>query len=47
MSLPMILLPLYVQVILTLGLICFMAYHRVGSIRSGASPLHTSRSILR
>ena len=35
MSLPMILLPLFVQVVLSLGLYCLMAYHRVGSIRSG------------
>jgi hypothetical protein len=35
MPIPVVLLPLFVQVALTLGLFCWMAYHRVTSIRSG------------
>lgn len=35
MSIAAILLPLFVQVALTLGLFCWMAYHRVTVIRSG------------
>ena len=35
MSIGFVLLPLFVQVILTLVLYCWMAYHRVTSIRSG------------
>jgi hypothetical protein len=35
MSIGFVLLPLFVQVILTLVLFCWMAYHRVTSIRSG------------
>lgn len=35
MSVPFVLLPLFVQVALTLGLFCWMAYHRVTVIRSG------------
>ena len=36
MTLPFILLPLFVLVVLTLGLFCWMAYHRVTLVRSGA-----------
>jgi hypothetical protein len=36
MSIAAILLPLFVQVTLTLGLFCWMAYHRVTLINSGA-----------
>lgn len=36
MSLPAILLPLIVQVVLTFVLFCWMAYHRVTVIRAGA-----------
>ena len=35
MPIPVVLLPLFVQVALTLGLFCWMAYHRVTAIRSG------------
>jgi hypothetical protein len=35
MSFGFVLLPLFVQVILTFALYCWMAYHRVTSIRSG------------
>ena len=35
MSIGFVLLPLFVQVILTFALYCWMAYHRVTSIRSG------------
>ena len=35
MSIGFVLLPLFVQVILTFVLYCWMAYHRVTSIRSG------------
>jgi hypothetical protein len=35
MSIAAILLPLFVEVALTLGLFCWMAYHRVTVIRSG------------
>jgi hypothetical protein len=34
-TLPVVLSPLFVQVALTLGLFCWMAYQRVTSIRSG------------
>jgi hypothetical protein len=36
MTLPTVLLPLFVLVVLTFGLFCWMAYHRVTIIRSGA-----------
>lgn len=36
MSLPTILLPLFAQVLLTFVLFCWMSYHRVAIIRSGA-----------
>jgi hypothetical protein len=36
MSLPAVLLPLFVQVVLTFVLFCWMAYHRVTIVRSGA-----------
>lgn len=36
MSLPVILLPLFVQIVLTFVLFCWMAYHRVTVIRAGA-----------
>ena len=35
MSIGFVLLPLFVQVVLTFALYCWMAYHRVTSIRSG------------
>ena len=35
MPIQYVLLPLFVQVALTLGLFCYMAYHRVGSINRG------------
>lgn len=36
MTLPTVLLPVFVLVVLTLGLFCWMAYHRVTLVRSGA-----------
>ena len=36
MTLPTVLLPVFVLVVLTLGLFCWMAYHRVTLIRGGA-----------
>jgi hypothetical protein len=35
MAIPTILLPLFVLVVLTLGLFCWMGYHRVTLVRSG------------